>query len=190
MLKEKERELTEIYSKLLKTIPTTVEGVEKTPHRAAKALCEMLKGYSLTPQEAVGQGIFISTTSSVVSVKGLELCSLCEHHLLPFVGTCAIAYVPDGKILGLSKLKRLVEVFSRRLQVQERLTEQIAASLQDLVKPKGVMVVIRAMHLCMKMRGVNEKLAETTTVVTKGVFTNNEHLKSQFWNESSIAPKL
>lgn len=190
MLKEKENELTEIYSRLLQCIPTTVEHVQKTPHRAAKALTEMLQGYNITPQEAIGQGIFISTTSSVVSVKGLELCSLCEHHLLPFIGQCSISYIPNGRILGLSKLKRLVDVFSKRLQVQERLTEQIASSLEELIQPKGVMVVIRALHLCMKMRGVNEKLAETTTVVTKGVFTDNEHLKSQLLRESTIVPRL
>ena len=180
----------EIYRSLLSTLPLTNEGVSKTPHRAARALQELTSGYHITLEEVVGNGVFAYSGSGIVHVKGLELCSLCEHHLLPFIGTCSITYIPDKKILGLSKLKRIADVFARRLQVQERLTDQIAEAIEKLVQPKGVLVVIRSLHLCMKMRGVREKSSEAITVSLTGEFKTNHSLREQYYNDSEMKPKI
>ncbi|CAG9328963.1 FOLE_1 [Blepharisma stoltei] len=191
--KQREQDLKEIekaYSTILSKLPLTNEGVESTPKRAAKALLELTQGYHTTPEEKIGEGIFPYEGDGVVHVKGLEICSLCEHHLLPFIGTCSITYIPDKKILGLSKLKRISDIYARRLQVQERLTEQIAEAIEKSVNPKGVLVVIRSVHLCMKMRGVCEKDPETCTVVRKGEFARNQLLTMQYVSESHQAPKL
>lgn len=178
------------YASLLSVLPLTDEGVEKTPFRAAKALRDLTTGYYTSLESEIGTGIFPYIGEGIVHVKGLELCSMCEHHLLPFIGTCSITYIPDKKILGLSKLKRISEVFARRLQVQERLTDQIADAVLKYIEPKGVMVVVRSVHLCMKMRGVCETDPETVTVATRGEFKANEGLRIQYYNDSRPNPKI
>lgn len=190
-VKEAQAEIEKAYAIILSKLPLTVEGVESTPKRAAKALVELTQGYFTTPDEKIGEGVFPHQGTGIVHVKGMEICSLCEHHLLPFVGSCSIAYIPDQKILGLSKLKRISDIYARRLQVQERLTEQIADAIERAVQPKGVLVVIRSVHLCMKMRGVCEKDPETCTVVRRGEFATNQLLTMQYVNESqSSTPRL
>ncbi|OMJ86966.1 hypothetical protein SteCoe_11439 [Stentor coeruleus] len=178
------------YKALLSTLPLTDEGVERTPSRAAKAFGELTKGYHTKIEDVIGQGVFPYKGDGIVHVRGLEICSMCEHHLLPFIGTCAITYIPDKKILGLSKLKRISEVYARRLQVQERLTEQIAEAIDKFIKPKGVLVVVRSVHLCMKMRGVCEADPETSTVAARGEFARNEGLRIQYYNDSQPKPRL
>ena len=178
------------YREILSTLPLTDEGIDRTPMRAAKALIELTKGYFTKIEDVIGEGIFPYKGDGIVHVKGLEICSMCEHHLLPFIGTASITYIPDKKILGLSKLKRISEVFARRLQVQERLTDQIADALVKFIQPKGVLVVIRSMHMCMKMRGVCESEPETITVSTRGEFSKNQGLRIQYYNDSQVGPRL
>lgn len=139
------------------------EGLQKTPERFEKALRELTAGYHLSPQEVVGEGIFSSEGPGPISVKEIEFFSLCEHHVLPFWGQVSISYLPGEKILGLSKLARIVELFSRRLQVQERLTKQIADAVQDLLNPRAVFVKVEASHMCMMMRGVRKLNSTTAT---------------------------
>src|SRR6478752_3834980 len=139
------------------------EGLRKTPQRVANSLTWLTRGYDMDVRDVVGDAVFSETHSSMVMVRDIELYSLCEHHMLPFFGRAHIAYIPDGKIVGLSKLPRIVDMFARRLQVQERLTEQIAEAVQEVLAPKGVGVVIEAQHLCMMMRGVEKQNSSTIT---------------------------
>mmetsp|Transcript_9912 Transcript_9912/g.14794 ORF Transcript_9912/g.14794 Transcript_9912/m.14794 type:complete len:193 (-) Transcript_9912:29-607(-) len=178
------KKLEEAYEVILSSLPLTEEGVQKTPFRAAKAFRELCWGYFVSPETAVGGGVFPYSGDGIVYVRNIEICSLCEHHLLPFIGNCAIAYIPHQKILGLSKLKRVTEVFSRRLQVQERLTDQIAQAIHNCIEPKGVLVVVKSTHLCMKMRGVCEKDSQTVTVASLGEFKSNSSLRAQYVQES------
>lgn len=178
------------YQQILAQLPLTNEGVEKTPARAAKAMIDLCSGYSMNIAKEINGGIFPHPGETWISVKDIEICSLCEHHLLPFFGSVFIAYVSNGRILGLSKLKRVVNVYSRRLQVQERLTEQIAQCIEELIQPKGVIVVVRAIHTCMKMRGVRERQAETMTVSSLGVFQTDSNLRQAALNESGLSPRL
>ena len=180
----------EAYKIIISSLPLTTESVSQTSNRATKALAELTKGYSETVEEVIGQGIFPHRGNTVIQVNGIKICSLCEHHLLPFIGTLSVSYIPNGSILGLSKMKRIADVFSRRLQVQERLTEQIADAVENAVKAKGVLVVLRSVHLCMVMRGVNESNSETCTEVARGEFANNEALKSQYLKSSETRPKI
>ncbi|MGH7622986.1 MAG: GTP cyclohydrolase I FolE [Gemmatimonadaceae bacterium] len=149
------------------------EGLRRTPQRVANSLTWLTRGYDMDVRDVVGSAVFNETHSSMVMVRDIELYSLCEHHMLPFFGRAHIAYIPDGKIVGLSKLPRIVEMFARRLQVQERLTEQIAQAVQDVLEPKGVGVVIEAMHLCMMMRGVQKQNSQTVTSAVRGIFRND-----------------
>ncbi len=157
------------------------EGLEKTPMRAAKAMKFLTEGYEKDPKQILQSAMFSEDYNEMVIVKDIELYSLCEHHMLPFFGKAHIAYIPNGKIVGLSKIPRIVDVFSRRLQVQERLTEQILDCINDTLKPKGVAVVIEASHMCMMMRGVQKQNSTTTTSGFRGTFketdTRNEFLK-------------
>ena len=146
------------------------EGLLKTPERVAKSLTWLTRGYEQDVAEVVGDAVFEEAHASMVVVRDIELYSMCEHHMLPFFGKAHIAYIPDGKIVGLSKLPRIVEIFSRRLQVQERLTEQVAQAIEDVLTPRGVGVVIEAVHLCMMMRGVEQQNSVTTTSAMLGVF--------------------
>ena len=156
------------------------EGLLKTPERAAKAISFLTEGYDKNPHKILKSAMFKESYSEMVIVKDIELYSLCEHHLLPFFGKAHIAYIPNGQIVGLSKLPRVVDVFSRRLQVQERLTEQILDCINDTLSPKGVAVVIEASHMCMMMRGVQKQNSSTTTSGFRGAFketdTRNEFL--------------
>tara|TARA_R110000868_G_scaffold144150_5_gene362976 strand:- start:519 stop:1106 length:588 start_codon:yes stop_codon:yes gene_type:complete len=157
------------------------DGLEKTPERAAKAMQFLTQGYHQDPVEILKSAMFKESYNEMVIVKDIELYSLCEHHILPFFGKAHIAYIPNGYIVGLSKLPRIVDVFARRLQVQERLTEQILDCINDTLKPQGVAVVIEAAHLCMMMRGVQKQNSITTTSGFRGQFekieTRNEFLK-------------
>jgi GTP cyclohydrolase IA len=156
------------------------EGLKKTPQRVANSLTWLTRGYDMDVREVVGDAVFNETHSSMVMVRDIELYSLCEHHMLPFFGRAHIAYIPDGKIVGLSKLPRIVDMFARRLQVQERLTEQVAQAVQDVLAPKGVGVVIEAMHLCMMMRGVQKQNSQTVTSAVRGIFRNDARTREEF----------
>jgi GTP cyclohydrolase I len=156
------------------------EGLLKTPERVAKAMTFLTRGYTERLADIVGDAIFDEDHHNMVMVRDIELYSLCEHHLLPFFGKAHVAYIPDGRIVGLSKLPRLVDHFARRLQVQERLTEQIAQAVQDVLAPKGVGVVIEAMHLCMMMRGVQKQNSTMVTSSVLGVFRENLATREEF----------
>lgn len=176
--------LSESIQKVLKTIGEDPgrEGLQKTPARYAKALQFMTKGYSECPKEVLNKAIFHEQYDEMVVVKDIEMYSLCEHHLLPFFGKVHIAYIPNGKIVGLSKMARLVEVFSRRLQVQERLTTEIAETINELLSPRGVGVVVEAKHLCMMMRGVEKQNSAMITSAMLGEFRKNDSTRKEFLN--------
>lgn len=156
------------------------EGLLDTPRRVEKSLRWLTRGYDLDVEEALGGALFEEKHDSMVMVKDIELYSLCEHHLLPFFGKAHIAYIPDGHVVGLSKLPRVVDVFARRLQLQERLTEQIAGAIQDTLKPRGVGVVVEAYHLCMMMRGVEKQNSKTITSAVHGVFRDDIRTRDEF----------
>ena len=157
------------------------EGLIRTPQRVAKALAWLTRGYEMDVEHVVGNGIFDAEhATNMVMVRDIELYSLCEHHMLPFYGKAHVAYIPDGKIVGLSKLPRIVEVFARRLQVQERMTEQIATALDDVLKPQGVGVIIEAYHLCMMMRGVEKQNSKTITSAVRGLFRSDPRTREEF----------
>ena len=156
------------------------EGLLKTPQRVAKALAFLTHGYRADLQQVINQALFTQTTGGMVIVKDIELYSLCEHHLLPFYGRCHIGYIPDGKVFGVSKLARLVDVFARRLQLQERLTEQISKVVMEEVGAKGVGVMIEARHLCMMMRGVEKQNSTMVTSSVLGVFRENLATREEF----------
>ncbi|HRN95686.1 MAG TPA: GTP cyclohydrolase I FolE [Chitinophagales bacterium] len=174
---------TELYSQLLLNVgeDITREGLEKTPQRAAKAIHYLTHGYQMDANAILKSALFNEDHSEIVIVKDIELYSLCEHHLLPFYGKAHIGYIPNGKIAGLSKFARVVDVFARRLQVQERLTIQIRDCINEVLQPQGVAVVVEAKHLCMMMRGVQKQNSVTTTSAYTGAFgdhvTRNEFLK-------------
>tara|TARA_B100000959_G_C14997849_1_gene631463 strand:- start:20079 stop:20690 length:612 start_codon:yes stop_codon:yes gene_type:complete len=156
------------------------EGMRKTPKRVAKSLAFLTEGYHKRPQEVVGDALYEQSHQNMVLVKDIELYSLCEHHLLPFFGKAHIAYIPDRHILGLSKLARLVEVYARRFQVQERLTEQIAQAVWETTRPQGVAVVVEAYHLCMMMRGVQKQNSKTITSAMRGAFLDDQRTRDEF----------
>ena len=158
----------------------TREGLLRTPDRVARSLAELTQGRSQTVEEAVGEGVFHEDCSEMVVVKDIEFYSLCEHHMLPFFGRVHVAYIPDGRILGLSKIPRIVDVFARRLQVQERMTVQIAEAIQKVLSPKGVGVVADASHLCMMMRGVQKQNSSTMTSCLLGTFRSDFRTRSEF----------
>lgn len=156
------------------------EGLLKTPERVEKSLKFLTSGYQIDIDELVNGALYNEGYDEMVIVKDVDVFSLCEHHMLPFVGKCHVAYLPQGKIIGLSKVPRLIDAFSRRLQVQERLTTQIAKCLQDILQPTGVAVVIEAMHLCMSMRGVEKQNSYTTTSSMLGCFKEDARTRSEF----------
>ena len=157
-------------------------GLLDTPERVAKSLGFLTSGYTQTPAEVVGGALFEETHESMVLVRDIEIYSLCEHHMLPFFGKAHVAYIPNGRILGLSKIPRVVEVFARRLQVQERLTEQVADALMEVLQPAGVGVVIEAQHLCMMMRGVEKQNSSTVTSALRGSFKDCAMTRAEFLN--------
>jgi len=156
------------------------QGLRDTPDRVSKMYRELTSGYRVSPRELVNGAIFDEKYDEMVIVRDIEFYSLCEHHLLPFFGKCHVAYVPNGKIIGLSKIPRIVEVFSQRLQVQERMTVQIADFLSDILNPEGIGVVAEAYHLCMAMRGVKKAEANMLTSSMRGVFKEDERTRSEF----------
>ncbi|HEY4217159.1 MAG TPA: GTP cyclohydrolase I FolE [Gemmatimonadaceae bacterium] len=158
----------------------TRDGLLRTPHRVAEAMRWMTRGYQTRVEDVVNGAIFAESHENMVLVRDIEFYSMCEHHMLPFFGKAHIAYIPDGKIIGLSKLPRIVEVFARRLQVQERLTEEVAEALQEVLEPKGVGVVVEAVHLCMMMRGVEKQNSRTITSALRGQFRDCPMTRSEF----------
>lgn len=169
-------EVKERFSAIIDEIGEDVsrEGLVKTPERAAKAMLFLTQGYKQDAEAVLRSAMFKESYNEMVIVKDIELYSLCEHHMLPFFGKAHIAYIPNGHIVGLSKLPRVVDIFARRLQVQERLTEQVLDCINDTLKPQGVAVVIEAAHMCMMMRGVQKQNSVTTTSGFRGAFQNQE----------------
>ena len=174
--------MEEYFSKIIAAIgeDVTREGLIDTPKRAAKAFKFLNNGYEKNLEEVLNGAIFEADTEDMVIVKDIELYSLCEHHLLPFIGKCHIAYLPQGKVLGLSKLARIVDMYARRLQIQEKLTKQIADAVETAVNAKGVAVVIEAKHLCMMMRGVEKQNSVMTTSVMTGIFRKELSTRAEF----------
>jgi len=155
-------------------------GLLNTPRRVAQSLRWVTRGYRLEPQMVIGAGVFDETHESMVLVKDIEVYSLCEHHMLPFYGRAHVAYIPDGRIVGLSKVARIVDVYARRLQVQERLTDQIADAMEEALRPRGVAVVVEAHHLCMMMRGVEKQNSKTITSAMRGAFAESVATREEF----------
>jgi GTP cyclohydrolase I len=180
-----ERDLDRVanaYRELLQSIGEDVnrEGLQRTPGRAARALEFLTQGYRQNLDEIINGAVFESSASEIILVKDIELYSLCEHHLLPFIGRAHVAYLPNGKVIGLSKVARIVDVFARRLQIQENLTTQIAESLMNCLQPSGVAVVVEAKHLCMMMRGVEKQNSVMKTSCLLGTFKEDARTRSEF----------
>ncbi|HEY2799825.1 MAG TPA: GTP cyclohydrolase I FolE [Chthoniobacterales bacterium] len=175
-------EMERIFGELLDAVgeDRDREGLIKTPGRAARSFEFLTQGYRQSVEEVVNDAIFHSDASEIVMVKDIELYSMCEHHLLPFIGRAHVAYIPNGKVIGLSKVARIVDVFARRLQIQEQLTTQIAEALMDALHPAGVAVVIEAKHLCMMMRGVEKQNSVMKTSCLRGVFKEDARTRSEF----------
>jgi len=174
----------EYFSKIITEIgeDVTREGLVDTPKRAAKAFKFLNNGYDKTLEEVLNGAIFEADTQDMVIVKDIELYSLCEHHLLPFIGKCHIAYIPNGKVVGLSKLARIVDMYARRMQIQEKLTKEIADAVELSIGAKGVAVVVEAKHLCMMMRGVEKQNSVMTTSVMTGIFRDDRSTRMEFLN--------
>ena len=172
----------DLYEQILKDLgeDTTREGLLRTPYRAEKALRFLTSGYTQNIEELVNGALFAAENDDMVVVKDIEYYSLCEHHMLPFFGRFHVAYLPDKKIIGLSKIPRIVDVFARRLQVQERITQQIADTLMEVLEPRGVAVVSEAQHFCMMMRGVEKQCSSTITSAMIGEFRRNKASKDEF----------
>ena len=158
------------------------EGLLKTPHRVAKALEFLTEGYRKDPKEILNEALFTSSNDEMVLVRDIEFYSLCEHHMLPIIGRAHVAYIPDGKVVGLSKIPRIVNVFARRLQIQEQMTEQIADAIEETINPKGVGVVLHARHMCMEMRGVEKINSTTVSSALRGLFKSDERTRNEFYN--------
>ncbi|MFN5736680.1 MAG: GTP cyclohydrolase I FolE [Flavobacteriales bacterium] len=180
----KQKELENHYHSILKALGENPnrEGLIKTPERVAKAMQFLTQGYEINPDSLIEQAIFNEVYEEMVIVKDIEVYSMCEHHLLPFFGKAHVAYIPEGKIVGLSKIPRVVDAYSRRLQVQERLTIEIRDCIQRTLHPKGVAVVLECAHMCMQMRGVQKQNALTKTSAFTGIFLNNEPTRKEFIN--------
>lgn len=156
------------------------DGLVRTPERVERSLAWLTRGYGMSAEDVIGHALFPEAHQNMVVVRDIEMYSLCEHHLLPFFGRVHVAYIPDGRIVGLSKLPRVVEVFARRLQVQERLTEQVADALEQVLRPRGVAVVVEASHLCMMMRGVQKQNSTTVTSAMRGAFLHDLRTRDEF----------
>ncbi|MBQ9292464.1 MAG: GTP cyclohydrolase I FolE [Campylobacter sp.] len=158
------------------------EGLIKTPARVAKAYEFLTSGYSQNPKDVLNDALFSSSNNEMVLIKDIEFYSLCEHHLLPIIGRVHVAYIPNGKVVGLSKIPRMVNIFARRLQIQEQMTEQIATAIQEVIKPLGVGVVVQARHMCVEMRGVQKINSLTTTSALRGIFIKNANTRKEFFD--------
>ncbi|CAI8776870.1 GTP cyclohydrolase I FolE [Methylocaldum szegediense] len=176
--------MEQLFSQLIQALgeDVTREGLVDTPRRAAAAFRFLNSGYNQRLERVLNNAVFEADTEDMVIVKDIELYSLCEHHLLPFIGKCHVAYLPKGKVIGLSKVARIVEMYARRLQIQERLTKQIADAIQTAINPAGVAVVIEAKHLCMMMRGVEKQNSVMTTSSMLGLFRKQISTRSEFLN--------
>ena len=174
--------MKDMYKNIIRELgeDTEREGIKDTPVRAAKAMKFLTQGYKQNIDEIVNSAIFDVDANHLIIVKDIEIYSLCEHHMLPFFGRCHIGYIPNGKVLGVSKLARIADMFSRRLQVQERLTNEIADSIMKILRPDGVGVVIEAKHLCMMMRGVQKQNTSAITSSLRGVFESDSKTRSEF----------
>jgi GTP cyclohydrolase I len=179
---ETETEFQALVRRMLAELGENPErnGLLRTPERVEKSLRWLTRGYELSVHDAIGDAVFDEDHHNMVLVKDIEMYSMCEHHMLPFFGKVHVAYIPNGKIVGLSKLPRVVEIFARRLQVQERLTEQVAQAIMEVLEPQGVGVVIEAAHLCMMMRGVEKQNSKTVTSAMKGVFLEDLGTREEF----------
>lgn len=175
-------QLADLYKSVITSLGEDVErnGLLRTPQRAAKAMSFLTRGYQQTLDEVVNGALFPSELSEIVLVKDIELYSLCEHHVLPFIGNCHVGYLPNGQVLGLSKVARIVDMYARRLQIQEKLTQQIAEAIQDATGAMGVGVIIEAQHLCMSMRGVQKQHSIMKTSVLLGSFRDDHATRSEF----------
>jgi len=177
---EFEQAVTKILE-LLGEDPTR-EGLVKTPSRVAKALTFLTEGYNQDPKEILNQALFTTSNDEMVLVRDIEFYSMCEHHILPIIGRVHVAYIPDGKVVGLSKIPRIVNVYARRLQIQEQMTEQIADAILETIKPKGVAVVVQARHMCMEMRGVQKINSTTVSSALRGLFKSDERTRNEFYS--------
>jgi len=178
------KEFEQTIKKVLEHIgeDPTREGLLKTPSRVAKALQFLTEGYHQDPKEILNQALFTSSNDEMVVVRDIEFYSMCEHHMLPIIGRVHVAYIPDGKVVGLSKIPRIVNVFARRLQIQEQMTEQIADAISETIKPKGVAVVVHARHMCMEMRGVQKINSTTVSSALRGLFKSDQRTRTEFYN--------
>lgn len=176
------RAMEQLYTKLLEEIGEDIhrEGLEGTPERAANAMLYLTKGYRENIDDIINGALFDSNMSELVIVKDIELYSMCEHHLLPFIGKCHVGYLPNGKVIGLSKIARIVDFYARRLQIQERLTDEIANAIESITGAHGVAVIIEAKHLCMMMRGVEKQNSTMTTSVMLGSLRDTNSTRSEF----------
>lgn len=176
--------MKEYYKQIITDLGEDInrEGLQKTPERAANAMRYLTKGYTENIQDIINDALFASDMNEMVLVKNIELYSMCEHHLLPFLGKCHVGYLPQGKVLGLSKVARIVDYFARRLQIQERLTTEIANCISEITNARGVAVVVEAQHLCMMMRGVEKQNSVMTTSVMLGEMRNNQSSRIEFLN--------
>jgi len=181
---ENNREFEQTITKMLELIgeDPTREGLLKTPSRVAKALQFLTEGYHQDPKEILNKALFTSSNDEMVVVRDIEFYSMCEHHMLPIIGRAHVAYIPDGKVVGLSKIPRIVNVFARRLQIQEQMTEQIADAILETINPKGVAVVLHARHMCMEMRGVQKINSTTVSSALRGLFKSDHRTRSEFYN--------
>ncbi len=180
----KEEEFEQAITKVLELLgeDPNREGLLKTPSRVAKALQFLTEGYHQDPKEILNQALFTTSNDEMVLVRDIEFYSMCEHHMLPIIGRAHVAYIPDGKVVGLSKIPRIVNVYARRLQIQEQMTEQIADAILETSKPKGVAVVLHARHMCMEMRGVQKINSTTVSSALRGLFKSDERTRNEFYN--------
>ena len=180
----KEEEFEQAVTKVLELLGEDPkrEGLLQTPKRVAKALKFLTEGYDQDPKEILNQALFSTSNDEMVLVRDIEFYSMCEHHMLPIIGRAHVAYIPDGKVVGLSKIPRIVNVYARRLQIQEQMTEQIADAILETIKPKGVAVVVHARHMCMEMRGVQKINSTTVSSALRGLFKSDERTRNEFYN--------
>ena len=178
------KEFEEAVSKILQLIGEDPlrEGLVKTPQRVAKAFEFLTQGYHQDPHEVLNQALFTTTNDEMVVVRDIEFYSMCEHHILPIIGRVHVAYIPNGKVVGLSKIPRVVNIYARRLQIQEQMTEQIAEALAQAINPKGVAVVVEARHMCMEMRGVEKINATTVSSALRGLFKSDKKTRKEFFD--------
>ena len=180
----KEQEFEQAVTKILELLgeDPNREGLIKTPKRVTKALQFLTEGYHQNPKEILNEALFTTSNDEMVLVRDIEFYSMCEHHILPIIGRVHVAYIPNGKVVGLSKIPRIVNVFARRLQIKEQMTEQIADAILETIQPKGVAVVVHARHMCMEMRGVQKINSTTVSSALRGLFKSDERTRNEFYN--------